>query len=107
MKCAFCNGELKEETVEHKEFGISLGKFQAQVCKKCGEPFYDSGIVDTIQEKAKKLGLFGLVSHVRAAKVGNSIVIRIPKKTADFVNLKPGTEVIIHPEANKIIAEIA
>jgi|SRR3989338_5434576 len=107
MKCAFCKGELKEETIEHKEFGISLGKFQAKVCQKCGEPFYEESIVDKIQDKAKKFGLFGLVNRVRAAKVGNSIIIRIPKKTADFVNLKPGTEVIIHPEGNKIIAEIA
>lgn len=62
MKCAFCKGKLKTEMAEHKEFGISFGKFQAKVCQKCGEPFYDSEIADKIQDKAKKLGLFGQLS---------------------------------------------
>lgn len=61
MKCAFCKGKLKEETIGHKEFGVSLGKFQAKVCQKCGESFYEADVVDKIQDKAKNFGLFGLV----------------------------------------------
>ncbi|MFH1065867.1 MAG: AbrB/MazE/SpoVT family DNA-binding domain-containing protein [Nanoarchaeota archaeon] len=107
MKCGICRTEMKEKLVEHKEFGISLGKFPAMVCSKCNEKFYDSATVDKIQSASKKAGLFGMVSRVKAAKIGNSIAIRVPKEIAEFVHLKPGTEVIIHPEGNKVILEIA
>ena len=106
MKCISCNGEMKEQMVEHKEFGVSLGKFPAMVCSKCNEKFYDSAAVDKIQAASKKAGLFGMVSRVKAAKIGNSIAIRVPKEIAEFVHLKPGTEVILHPEGNKVILEI-
>lgn len=48
-----------------------------------------------------------MVSRVKAAKIGNSIAIRVPKEIAEFVHLKPGTEVILHPEGNKVILEVA
>lgn len=107
MKCGICKVEMKEQLVEHKEFGVSLGKFPAMVCSKCGEKFYDSAAVDKIQAASKKAGLFGMVSRVKAAKIGNSIAIRVPKEIAEFVHLKPGSEVILHPEGSRIIAEVA
>lgn len=107
MKCISCNGEMREKLVEHKEFGVSLGKFHAMVCSKCGEKFYDSASVDKIQAASKKAGLFGMVSRVKAAKIGNSIAIRVPKEIAAAVHLKPGAEVILHPEGNKVILEMA
>lgn len=107
MKCAICKAEMKKENVEHKEFGVSLGKFKADACPKCGEKFYDSATVDKIQQASKRAGLFGLARRVKAAKIGNSIAIRIPKEIAEAVHLKPGTEVILHPEGEKLVAEIA
>lgn len=105
MKCVFCNGELKSEIVDYKEFGISLGKFPAKVCIKCSEIFFESESVDKIQLKSKQLGLFGLKEEVKIAKIGNSTAIRIPKKIAEFLNLKPGKDASIYPEDHKLIIE--
>jgi len=98
-----CNGELKEELAEHKEFGISLGKYKASVCKKCGEVFYSSEIVDKIQIKSKELGLFGLAKKTKVAQVGNSLAVRIPKEIADFIKLRKEEEVRIFPKNKKEI----
>jgi YgiT-type zinc finger domain-containing protein len=92
------NGTLKEKTVEYKEFGISLGKYKADVCAKCGEAFFDSETAKKIQAKSKELGLFGLAKKTKVAKVGNSLAIRIPKEIADFINLKKEEEVKITPK---------
>lgn len=104
MKCILCNSVLEEKLVEHKEFGIHLGKFKAHVCKHCGEVYFDSDSVDSIQKKSKKLGLFGLASKkTRVAQIGNSLAIRIPKDLAHFVDLKKEQEVKIIPKSKKEI----
>ncbi len=97
MKCVICGNKTSEKIVEHKEFGVLLGKFPAQVCA-CGEVYYNETTVEKIQEKSKKLGLFGLAKKAKIAKLGNSIAIRIPKEIVNFLNLKKGREVIIFPE---------
>lgn len=98
MRCIICSGGTSKKIVEHKEFGISLGKFKADVCKKCGEVFYDEEIANNIQQKSKELGLFGLAKKARVAEIGNSMAIRIPKEIASFLGLKKGKEVLISPE---------
>lgn len=60
MKCIFCNEELKNRTVDYKEFGISLGKFPAKICTKCNESFFESNTINQIQKKSKRLNLFGI-----------------------------------------------
>src|SRR3989344_3514658 len=97
-KCILCNGNLKNETVDYSEFGVSLGKFPAKVCEKCNESFFEADIVDKIQTKSKELGLFGLKKNVKIAKVGNSLAIRIPKRIAEFLKLKSGEETSVYPE---------
>jgi len=105
MKCVMCNkGEFKQKMIEYNEFGVSLGKYKANVCVKCGESFFDSETARKIQEKSKSLGLFGLAKRTRVAKVGNSLAIRIPKEIAEFVKLKKEEEVRIIPRnQNEII----
>ena len=99
MKCVMCdNGTLKEKMVEYREFEISLGKYKANVCAKCGEAFFDSETAQKIQAKSKELGLFGLAKKTKVAKVGNSLAIRIPKEIADFIKLKKEGEVKIIPK---------
>ena len=105
-KCILCNGNLKNETIDYTEFGVSLGKFPAKVCEKCNESFFEPDIVDKIQLKSKEMGLFGLKEKVKIAKIGNSIAIRIPKRIADFLHLKPGKETSVYPgEDHKVIIE--
>ena len=99
-----CNGSLKSKLIEHKEYGISLGKFRALVCSKCNEVFFDSDIVDKIQLRSKQLGLFGLSRKTKVANVGNSLAIRIPKEIAKFMKLKKKEEVRIVPKSSKEIS---
>lgn len=107
MKCVFCNSATEEKLVDYAEMGVSLGKFKAQVCKKCGEAFFDSETAGKIQAKSKELGLFGLARKIKVAEVGNSIAIRVPKRLAEFVGLKKGQEVLIRPrEKNELSIEV-
>ncbi|MBI2107596.1 AbrB/MazE/SpoVT family DNA-binding domain-containing protein [Candidatus Woesearchaeota archaeon] len=108
MKCVMCNkGEFKKKMTEYKEFGVSLGKYKANVCMKCGEAFFDSETAGKIQDKSKALGLFGLAKKTKVAKVGNSLAIRIPKEIADFVKLKKEEEVRIVPKSqNELVIGI-
>lgn len=108
MKCIMCNkGEFKEKMIEYKEFGMSLGKYRANVCVKCGEAFFDSETAGKIQDKSKALGLFGLAKRTKVAKVGNSLAIRIPKEIAEFMKLKKEEEVRITPKnQNELIVGI-
>ena len=101
MKCVLCGSKTAKKIVEHKEFGVIIGKFPAEVCDKCNETYYDENSVETIQKKSQELGLFGLAKKVKIAELGNSIAIRIPKNIAEFLNLKKGSEVVIFPETKK------
>lgn len=105
MKCVFCNGELKKGNIEYKEYGISLGRFPAKICDECKESFFEPEIVDKIQAKSKELGLFGLKAKVKIARIGNSIAVRIPKRIAEFLKLKPGEVTAIYPQNRKLIIE--
>lgn len=98
MKCVTCEGKTIQKIVEYKEYGVSLGKFKAYVCGKCGETYFDEKIAEKIQQKSKDLGLFGLAKKAKVAKIGNSIAIRIPKEIAEFLKIKKGGEVTIFPE---------
>ena len=104
MKCVMCNSKVKEKLVEYKEYGTTFGKYRAKVCTKCGEIYFDSETVDKIQQKSKKLRLFGIVKKAKVALVGNSLAIRIPKEIALLTGLKKGKEVLIAPKGKNNIA---
>ena len=99
---------VEEKLVEYKEFGVSLEKFQAQVCGSCGEEFFDSKVVDKIQVKSKEKGLFGLAAKkTKVALVGNSLAVRIPKEIAQFVGLRKEEEIRVIPRSpHEIMLEI-
>ncbi|HLC64747.1 MAG TPA: AbrB/MazE/SpoVT family DNA-binding domain-containing protein [Candidatus Nanoarchaeia archaeon] len=99
MKCVICGGNTQRKNVEHKEFGISLGMFKADVCEKCGEAYFDEKTADEIQRRSREKGLFGLAKKAKVAEVGNSIAIRIPKEIATFMKIKKGKEVTLFPES--------
>jgi len=98
MRCIICNGDTIRKRIEYKEFGISLGNFNAEVCKKCGEAYFDEKIAEEIQQRSKQLGLFGLAKKAKVAEIGNSLAIRIPKEIAAFLNLKKGKDVVLLPK---------
>lgn len=97
-KCALCDGELTKKIINYEVYGKSIGKFSALVCDSCGEQWFDEETSKKIQEKEKKLKLFGLSKETKISYSGNSLIIRIPKELAKFMDLKKETEVIIYPE---------
>jgi len=106
MKCPVCGkGELKQEIIEERMFGVVLGKFPANVCSACKESFTDEATTKKIEAAAKAKGVWGLGMKTKVTKAGNSLVVRIPKKIADFLKLTQGKETYIHPDGEKLIIE--
>lgn len=106
-KCDECSGKIMKKNVEFKLYGESLGFFPAEVCSKCGEEVFDEQTSDLIDESAKKKNLWGLEAKARVTQVGSSIALIINKRIAQFLGLKKGEEVYVHPESrNKISIEI-
>ena len=101
MKCVLCGHSTKKQRVEVVDLGHTLGVFPADVCTQCGERYYSEESMRAIQQKEKELGLFGLESTTEIAQYGNSFAIRVKKTIADFLNLKKGQKVIIHPLDSK------
>lgn len=98
MKCYECNKvELKKAFVEYKQYGVPLGKFEAEVCRKCGEIFYSSDSAGKIEKEAKKKGLFGLGAKTRIGTSGTALDVKLPKALVNFFKLEKGQEVIIEP----------
>lgn len=106
-KCALCKGRLKKKLIDYKIYGKSIGKFPALVCSSCKEEWFSEETSKKIEEKERELGLFGLSRETKISYSGNSLIIRIPKELAKFMNLKKETRVIIYPEdKNKICVNI-
>lgn len=104
--CEECRGRIVRRNVDYSYLGEFIGKFNAEVCTKCGEKVFDEETFDQIEQIVKKKGLWGLAAKAKVNKLGNSVAITINKKIADFVNLKKGEEVRVYPEdKNKIIIE--
>ena len=104
MKCYECNGEVIKKKVEFSMYGIKLGLFPAEVCKKWEEVF-DSKTMETMEQKAKAKGIWGLGKKSKVIMAGNSIAVRIPKKIAEFLKLKPGKETFVHPDNKRLVIE--
>tara|TARA_Y100000310_G_C19999138_1_gene497651 strand:- start:68 stop:400 length:333 start_codon:yes stop_codon:yes gene_type:complete len=106
MQCPVCEkGKLKKGKIKEYMFGVYLGEFLAETCTKCNESFTDSKTTRKIEEAAKKKGIWGLSKKTKITQTGNSLAVRIPKKIADYLNLKKGKEAYIHPENNKLVIE--
>lgn len=106
MKCPSCNqGTLKKATIREEQYGVFLGEHEGLRCSRCRETFFDEKTTNTIMEKAKEKGIFGMEIKTKIGKSGNSLAVRIPKKIADVVDFKEGKEVRIHPAGKKIIIE--
>lgn len=88
-------------------FGVSLGKFPAEICGSCKETFLDEAAMTELERRAREAGVWGLGKKLRVVRSGNSLVIRIPAELAERMHLKAGTEVYLHPEgADRIVVDV-
>lgn len=108
MKCPVCEkGKMVKKKVPYFVYGIEIGKFQADVCTECGEQWFSEETAKKIEKIEKEKGLFGLSRQSKVSFSGNSLIIRIPKDIAKFMNIKKETPISIHPEGkNKILIEV-
>lgn len=105
--CEECGGEIERRNVEFKLYGESVGLFPAEVCVKCGEEIFDEKTSDKIDEAVKRRGLWGLGAGAKVIQVGSSTAVVVNKKIADFLKLKKGELVYVHPESkHKLVMEI-
>ena len=107
-KCYICEkGRLTKKRVDYNLYGVNIGKFNAEVCDKCGEIFFDEDTSKRMTEIAKKKGLWGLQTKTKIGQAGTTLDVRLPKKIIEFLNLKKGKEVEIYPEGkNRIVISI-
>ena len=105
MKCVFCKVSLIEKRMIYKEYDIPLGTFPTMICPRCKERFFTAEIAKKIQIESKAKGLFGLSKRVKVGKIGDSLMVRIPKEIARLTKLKAGNEVRVQPSGNKIVIE--
>lgn len=98
---------MQVKKIDFKIYGVSLGKFNAEVCSDCGEEVFSEEVSDQMDKIAKEKGLWGLEAKTKVAKSGDSLVIRVNKKLANFLKLKKGEEITLVPESkNKLVVEI-
>jgi YgiT-type zinc finger domain-containing protein len=108
-KCPICEkGTLKKAKVDEEMFGMSLGKYDADVCGKCGESFMSEAEMERMEAKAKELGIWGLGKRIKVVRSGNSLSVRIPAKIAEYLDLSEGKNVFLYPDGkNRIVVEVA
>ena len=100
-------GPLNRKKVEFKLYGETIGIFPAEVCKACGEKFFDEKSSEAIDTATKAKGLWGLEAETTVGQTGDSLMIRINKQLVDFLQLHKGEKVKIRPEdRRKIVIEI-
>lgn len=97
---------MERKKIPYSIGGVKLGVFEADVCS-CGEVFFTEKSSDAIDGKAKESGLWGLEKRGKVGYSGNSLIIRIPKKVAEFMNLKKGGDIRVRPEGKRrLVIEI-
>jgi len=106
-KCWECGGKMVNKKVDYSLYGISLGKFSAQVCDKCNETYFSEETSREITKIAKEKGLWKLETKTKIGKVGDALDVRFNKRLIEFLGLKKGEEVTIYPESRKrVIIEV-
>lgn len=82
--------------------GVDCGVLDVEVCSKCREKYFPEETMEIIQEKLKKVGLWGVQrKEVSLWKSGNSVLLRLPKEIAKVLSLKPDQKVRMYTEGKK------
>ena len=100
-KCEECGGKIARKKISYDYLGQHIGKFPAEVCTSCGEVVFDEAASDKIEIVIKQRSLYGLASTTKVAVAGSSLVIRISKKLARFLDIEKGDEVEIYPDGKR------
>ncbi len=97
LKCPECNGNLEDSEKDIEILGTIIGQFKCEVCKVCGSTFLDDAAMKKVEEKTKEMGMFGMERITKVSASGNSLIIRINKALADFLQLNEESSVRVYP----------
>lgn len=106
-ECPICEkGTLRRKKASYEMYGISFGKFPAEVCDRCGETFFGEKVCLDLERIAKRKGLWAIEKKIKIAYSGNTLTVHIPKAIAELLKLERGEVVLIRPGSlDKIIIE--
>ncbi len=61
MECLYCKGVLVRKKVSYtatrQGYHLIIDDVPAWACEQCGEPLFDEGTVDAIQEMLREIGV--------------------------------------------------
>ncbi|MFQ5812583.1 MAG: YgiT-type zinc finger protein [Anaerolineae bacterium] len=61
MECLYCKGVLVRKKVSYtatrQSYHLIIDDVPAWACEQCGEPLFDEGTVDAIQEMLREIGV--------------------------------------------------
>ncbi len=96
--CYECEkGKLVRKDVEYKKYGLFIGKYPAEVCTECHEIFFESDVVEKIENKLKERQLWGLAAKSKIGTSGHALDVKLNKKLVEFLRVQKGQEVLIEP----------
>ena len=71
MICPTCGKDrFVSRPVPFRYGNVSLGEFDADICRACGEVLFTEEASDAIDVEAKRLGLWGKPPPMRVRKMG-------------------------------------
>jgi len=85
-KCS-CGGSLRKTKAGVEFFGIDCGFRDAEVCTVCGSKYLDQETLKEVDTEINERKIFALERRVQVSKSRKSLVIRIPPKIAEFLNI--------------------
>ncbi len=92
---------MKKSHCEIEFFGIDFGLKECEICTSCGSEYLSEETMKKIEKEIKARKIFGLERNVKVSRSGNSLVIRIPKEIAEFMNLKKDALLRLFPVESK------
>jgi len=77
MKCQICSGKLIEKKISYSFKGIYFGIFDAYICDKCKEAFIREKHLQSIEDFAKKMGVWGagVIPHIDVSTMNKDNLI--------------------------------
>ncbi len=103
-----CGGKVKWKEKEVIIDNVNCGNLWVERCDRCGSEYFPEESMKIIEQKLKQKGLWGMQrKEVIFWKSGNSVVLRIPRKIANTLDIKANQKAFMYPEGeNKLIIEI-
>ena len=103
-KCPKCNVEYVEIETDFEYGDVLLRNVKATKCPNCGEELFSLDQYRTIKDRLQSI-VQPLRLKRKISAAGKRPIIYLPEDVIKAVKAKPGDEIDIYVEGNKIIIE--